>query len=1168
MKLKKVFVLFLTLCMALSVMPFAAWAEEETDGNMPEPEIEEPTPVPEEPTPVPEEPTPVPEEPTPVPEEPTPVPEEPTPVPEEPTPAPEEPTPAPTEPTSAPAEPEYIPPKVLANGREYLSLSEALADVGDGEFEVIFLDDLSENAEVGKNQSITLILADCSFSGEIINYGKLTVFGSESGFDGCIITRAYCEKDEDGNVVDEASGETVIEDGSFNGELILEQKSDARVSADAQPKLRLNSGRFGVDLTKRYLNWDEESSEPEYSASAGSIEITGGVYFSDPSAYVAEGYASYAYDGWWLVGPKTEGDDAPTAGEDNPSLPGAEIYIDTDGTDSTAASVPEVTLPAEKKPVKQEEKVVLIDVDVNITGSGSVVFEGDEYGKGSQLKFVAYSEPVLEIRPAENWKISNVTVGTNGSAIPFGTDDTIQLPPLVNYATVNVTFTQMPANEAKKAENNAENSASESGDLTAVENLRSETRELAQKSEEKPANQVEVAVNITGEGTVLLDGKEYKDKDSLSLPEFSSPKFTIQPAENWKIYNVTIGANGSATPCGTESEITIDSLAYFSTLNIVFAEMKPEEIEALKAEKDGQEENSELEENLAEEPEKQTDEEKSQIEEEKTDSQIIEQPMLTAVRPKLSSAKAPLEAAPLLEKPSGEEPNPEVYHITYEKNGGDFAQYYLAPETFTVNDEVRLPGAGDIVDPNGGIFSGWYVSESFGDESESISTIAKNSKGDRTYYAKWKYIIEVSLDDVNGKGKIVWNDGTGDKDIKNSAEPYKITAFTKSREEFKFVPYDGSIVSSVIINGTEAENHDNYIIDKVSKNETIQMTLGTGNTYTVTFNYDNGGVTPTDSRPRPANSEITLPLAVWEGHRFMGWERQSDGTMFEAGAKYTIEDVAVFKAIWEYEEYNLTYQSNGGTALDPVIFTINDTVPLSVPTQEGAVFEGWYLEPDCSGSAVTEIKGADYPHAVMVYAKWKYIMYSATYNYNDGTTPVTNEVKYGTTLTLPNRTRAGYDFTGWLCSADGKTYQAYTQYPVKSDVTFTAQWEKQRVFYKVSVYHTNNGVVFYNGQPLPSGSSFELEEGKTAELKFAATTSGYYVYNCTVNNVRRGSVDGLTVGPIKENEIISVTFAPTFVRPITGDANPLMLWACLMAASALGMAGTALLRKKRKAEKH
>lgn len=991
MKLKKVFVLFLTLCIALSAVPFAAWAEEETDGNMPEHEIEEPVPVPKNTEPEvlpPEEPVP---------------PADPMPEQERPAPAQEEPIPAPAEPTDVSAEPEYLLPKVLANGGEYQALSEALADIGNGEFDVILLEDLSESATVGKDQNITLILSDRSFSGEIINYGKLTVFGSESSsFDGCIITRAYCERDENGNVLDEASGETVIEGGNYNGELILEQKSDARVSTDAQPKLRLSSGRFGVDLTKRYLNWDEESSEPEYSASAGSIVITGGVFFTDPSAYVADGYTAFANDGWWLVGPKTEEDAVPSAGEDNPAVPGAEIYIDTEKTDSTDASASEVTLPTEKKPVKPEEKVVLIDVDVNITGSGSVVFEGEEYGKGSRLKFVAYSEPVLEIRPAENWKIHNVTVGTNGSAIPFGTENTIHLPPLENYATVNVTF----------------------------------------------------------------------------------------------------------------------------------AEMKPEEIEALKAK------TNEPEEADIGTPDVQPDETAEQPEE------ITEQSALSLADP----LPGVTETSPLL----GDSEETK-YTVTFVTNGGAFTDGEGETREYSADAGYTLPT--EIKNDDAASFIGWYGEPELENE---VKDIAPGSSGNRTYYAKWKHEIAVT---VYGNGKAIH----GTETISQGAT---IKSFTGGSFTLNFEPGYNSKVEKVILNAGKADERqldepENYTDSSVSKNYTVDVYFVSCKTHAVTFENEKA---ETKTVYAEEGKALTFDTPVCEGYDFGGWLCEDDGELYPESGEYIVTKSVKFTAQWTLAHFTLTCQSNG-EAIHSESFTIMDTVSLIIPTQEGATFQGWYLNPVFSGEPVSQIIGAENPHDVTVYAKWEYTNYTVTY-VNEGTTESSREVRYGTKEILPSRARSGYTFLGWKCSADGKTYQPYAQYTVKSDVTFTAQWEKQKVYYTVSVYHTDNGAVYYNGQPLPSPYTINVEEGQTVELKFAATRSGYYVYNCTVDNARRGSVDGLTIGPVKGNVLVSVTFAPTFMRPITGDTNHLQLWACLMAASALGMTGTALLRKKRKAEKH
>lgn len=74
--------------------------------------------------------------------------------------------------------------------------------------------------------------------------------------------------------------------------------------------------------------------------------------------------------------------------------------------------------------------------------------------------------------------------------------------------------------------------------------------------------------------------------------------------------------------------------------------------------------------------------------------------------------------------------------------------------------------------------------------------------------------------------------------------------------------------------------------------------------------------------------------------------------------------------------------------------------------------------------------------------------YSITYNANDGTGAPGGQTKYyNTSLTLSSTipTRTGYTFTGWLCSADGKTYQPGATYPqvantCNTTATLTAQW--------------------------------------------------------------------------------------------------------------------------------
>ncbi|MFU8785939.1 MAG: peptidylprolyl isomerase [Candidatus Izemoplasmataceae bacterium] len=82
---------------------------------------------------------------------------------------------------------------------------------------------------------------------------------------------------------------------------------------------------------------------------------------------------------------------------------------------------------------------------------------------------------------------------------------------------------------------------------------------------------------------------------------------------------------------------------------------------------------------------------------------------------------------------------------------------------------------------------------------------------------------------------------------------------------------------------------------------------------------------------------------------------------------------------------SLTFDTNGGEELDPLVIKSNDTFNLPVPTREGFLFEGWYLTklgPD----PVTEKNR--FEEDVTLYARWiseNHISYS---NQLDDTNPV------------------------------------------------------------------------------------------------------------------------------------------------------------------------------------
>jgi len=140
--------------------------------------------------------------------------------------------------------------------------------------------------------------------------------------------------------------------------------------------------------------------------------------------------------------------------------------------------------------------------------------------------------------------------------------------------------------------------------------------------------------------------------------------------------------------------------------------------------------------------------------------------------------------------------------------------------------------------------------------------------------------------------------------------------------------------------------------------------------------------------------------------------------------------------------YTVTFDSNGGSAVDPVTdIAYNATITLPAdPTKAGNIFAGWFsddttfLVPFTASTPVTA--------SITVYAKWTDETYTVTFDSNGGSavTPVTG-IAYNATVTLPtDPTLAGNTFAEWFTD-DGTFTNPFTAAtPVTASITVYAQW--------------------------------------------------------------------------------------------------------------------------------
>ena len=224
------------------------------------------------------------------------------------------------------------------------------------------------------------------------------------------------------------------------------------------------------------------------------------------------------------------------------------------------------------------------------------------------------------------------------------------------------------------------------------------------------------------------------------------------------------------------------------------------------------------------------------------------------------------------------------------------------------------------------------------------------------------------------------------------------------------------------------------------------------NQYTITFDSDGGS--DIDSITVDYGASIILPdNPIKDGYIFKGWDKDGDNIV-DALTTMPAENL-VLKALWGTEIYSITFDSDGGTEVAPIVAEANDPIVWDsrpIPEKAGYLFKGWDVNDDGADdrSSMTIMPNEN----IIAKAIWVKA-YIITYNVTDGELDITSKiVEEGTPITLPTPTRKGYNFKGWYTSpTDGtKVGDGNASYTPTADITLYAQW----VGYTVT-YNANGG---------------------------------------------------------------------------------------------------------------
>ncbi len=389
---------------------------------------------------------------------------------------------------------------------------------------------------------------------------------------------------------------------------------------------------------------------------------------------------------------------------------------------------------------------------------------------------------------------------------------------------------------------------------------------------------------------------------------------------------------------------------------------------------------------------------------------------------------------------------PNKYDAIFNANGGGWP-------TVDENGDIVVDENGDkVLDTNDKV-----VETTFG---EAIATPDDPEK-EGYVFGGWEPIPgEMPAADTTYTA--IWNPATD--------TPYKVEIYTMDTTgsyEYEGCPVvqnkTGTTGTIAEVTASAAEGF--YVADEsVLKAEilpdgsTVLKIYYARNEYTITF-YSMGGEFEDGSIEDTAKyyhgATVTAPVPTRTGWTFAGW----DNTVVPKA----LED-AVYNATWTVNQYIITFDTVGGTEIDPITLDYNKDVELPAnPEKIGYIFDSWtWTMTNEDGETVVIDEPEKMPaYDVNAKANWTPDTFDATFDANGGEfdggeTTVKVPTVFDTPIVAPGEdgsayeepTREGYEFDGWV-DEDGNPVGDMDE----EGKNYVAQWVAADVKYTVEYYY-------------------------------------------------------------------------------------------------------------------
>ena len=346
------------------------------------------------------------------------------------------------------------------------------------------------------------------------------------------------------------------------------------------------------------------------------------------------------------------------------------------------------------------------------------------------------------------------------------------------------------------------------------------------------------------------------------------------------------------------------------------------------------------------------------------------------------------------------------YTITMDLNGGSGQEKVV----YTITDEdFELP----TPTRNGYEFVGWTGERIT--TPQRIVKIPKGSTGNKAYTANWQVIKYTIITLLEGG-----NAGSSGAYVYTVEETFTLP--TPTRTGYTFWGWTGEGIT---------KPQPSVTIPRGSTGDKTYIENWVETGYTITLDL-NGGSGKEKVIYTMTDEDFELPTPTRHGYEFIGWTGEGITTP-QTSVKIPKGSMGnkAYTANWKVIEYTITLDTNGGAAMSPIRYTVEDSVTLrNPPDRPGYEFSGWVLDGSGQFPATPMIIPKGSTGDRLYKAEWREATYTITFVshgrvYNWVQYTINNQIYFGLPEEDPSYYLPGYTFVGWKIDGVSGTPRSY-----------------------------------------------------------------------------------------------------------------------------------------------